>query len=91
MVVGDPSWMNFNTIWNTKWEWNVPGTDQYLINNYVRNEKYDYHHPSVSYGWNACGGYKRELGDGSIVSEGLPEKHTIYVLHYWDEFKPWRK
>lgn len=91
MVVGDPKWMNFDRIWNTKQIWKVPGTDQYLLNNYVKNEKYDYHHPNVSYGWNACGGYKRRLSDGSIVSHRLQEKHPIYVLHYWDEFKPWNK
>lgn len=90
MVVSNPKWMNFDKIWKTKWEWKVPGTDQFLINNYVRNEGYDYHHKDVDYGWNSCGGYKQCV-NGKLISAGLPEKHSIQVLHYWDEFKPWRR
>jgi lipopolysaccharide biosynthesis glycosyltransferase len=56
----------------------------------VRNEKYNYHHKDVHYGWNACGGYKKRVGN-KLISDGLPEKHDIYVLHYWDEFKPWNR
>ena len=53
---------------------------------------YDYTHPKISYGWNACAGYKkRNVEGGQLYSYGIKEQHEIFILHYWDEFKPWIK
>lgn len=88
-IVSDPSFMDFDAIVNAPQVFRCPGTDQYYLNNYCRSIKYDYTHPLIHYGWNSCAGYKRADGSGGYVSDGIPEKHPIHILHYWDEFKPW--
>lgn len=87
-VVSDPSFMEFKKIYSSNKVFKCPGTDQYLLNNYCRSINYDYTHPNIHYGYNSCGGYKK-VKNGKIYSRGIPEKHEIYILHYWDIFKPW--
>jgi hypothetical protein len=49
---------------------------------------YDYTHKNIHYGYNSCATYIKQLEDGTVVSDGIPEKHRVIVLHYWDK-KPW--
>jgi hypothetical protein len=87
-IVSDVNFLNFDKIYNSPQVFKCTGTDQYLLNNYCKLINYDYTHPTIHYGWNSCGGYKIEIGN-KIYSYGIPEKHEIYILHYWDVFKPW--
>jgi hypothetical protein len=91
MYVSDPNFFNFDTLKRTlNNDWCPGGLDQQLIWNYCKNIKYDYKHPDMYYGWNACSGYKKTLENGKIVASDIPEAgHEIYILHYWDCFKPW--
>lgn len=87
-IVSNPEFLDFDKIYKTQKVFKCPGTDQFLLNNYCKYINYDYTHPLIHYGWNSCGGYKLKKGD-NIFSYGLPEKHKIHILHYWDIFKPW--
>jgi lipopolysaccharide biosynthesis glycosyltransferase len=90
MIVSDPSFLNFNSILNTKITYNTPGTDQRLIFNYCKNIYYDYTHNEIHYGYNSCSGFIKVVNN-NIISSGIPEKHDIYVVHYWYHYKPWIK
>lgn len=91
MYVSDPDFLDYETLKKTVTTRKCPGgLDQELIWNYCLSIGYDYTHPDVSHGWNACGGYKKRE-NGKLVSTGIPEVHDVYILHYWDEFKPWNK
>lgn len=100
-IVGDPDWYNYERIEesynrNNK-QLHVPGIDQAAIYDYCQNIKYDYTHPEIGYGWNACAGYTRIFKDGSKyygICSGLkeadaPPEYQVYINHYWNEFKPW--
>lgn len=89
LIVSKPEFLDFHTILNTPIKYKCPGTDQLLIYNYFRVINYDYTHPLIDWGWNSCAGFKKILPSGICVSDGIKEQHTIHVLHYWDEFKPW--
>lgn len=90
LIVSEPSFINFERMLSIPIKYKVPGTDQQLIYNYCRTINYNYTHPLIHYGWNSCAGYKQIIDD-KIYSYGIPEKHRIFILHYWDEFKPWIK
>jgi len=90
-IVSDPSFFNFEKIINTPIKFSCPGTDQMLVFNYCKTINYDYTHPEVHWGYNSCSAFKKILNDGSIISDGIPEKHEIFVLHYWHHYKPWIK
>ena len=52
---------------------------------------YDYTHPKIHYGYNSCSPFKKILDNGKIISNGIPENHEIFVLHYWYHYKQWIK
>lgn len=87
-VVSDTTFLDFDKIYSAKSIFKCPGTDQYLLNNYCELINYDYTHDNIHFGWNSCAGYKLEIGN-KIYSYGIPEEHEIFILHYWDIFKPW--
>lgn len=87
-IVSNTDFLNFYKIYNSPIVFKCNGTDQFLLNNYCKYINYNYTHPLIHYGWNSCGGYKIKKGN-EIVSYGIPEKHKIHILHYWDIFKPW--
>ena len=90
LIVSDPTFLNFEKIYYTPLKYkNCTGTDQLLTYNYCKTIGYDYTHELIHWGWNSCGGYKKLLENGDIVSTGIPEKHKVHILHYWYEFKPW--
>ena len=88
-IVSDPSFFNFELILNTPIKYNCPGTDQMLVYNYCKTINYDYTNKDIHYGYNSCSAFKKVLENGKIISDGIPEKHEIYVLHYWYHYKPW--
>jgi hypothetical protein len=88
LIVSDPSFLDFEKIYNAKRVFKCPGTDQFLINNYCRLINYDYTHPLIHYGWNSCGNFKKVINN-EIYSDRIPEKHKIHILHYWFNYKPW--
>lgn len=98
LVVSDPSFIgSYEEVIKTPITQDCPGTcDQEVIWNLFKDiKKYEYTHPLVHYGWNACSGFKRFVFSGGefvrVFSDGttIPEKHEIHVLHYWYDFKPW--
>ena len=99
-VVGDPSWYNYEEIekvYRSNGRLTVPGYDQAAIHDYCKATNYDYTHPHIGFGWNACAGYTKISHDGSDwigICKGLKEKdypptYQVYLNHYWNEFKPW--
>jgi len=91
MVVSDPEFMNFNKLMQTFIDdrsFKYPGTDQAILNSYVRKIKYDYTHPNIGFEWNSCAGYT-VFTDKGATSIGLDYEHPVYINHYWHEFKPW--
>ena len=66
------------------------GTDQMMMNNYCKLINYDYIHKKIHYGYNSCAAFTKKEGS-NIVSDGIPEKHNVYILHYWFHYKPWIK
>lgn len=89
LIVNDPSFLEYEKLLQTPIVFKCPGTDQMLINNYCKYIKYDYTHELIHYGWNSCAKYKIYNSKGKLVSYGIPEKHKVFVLHYWYKFKPW--
>jgi len=92
MVVSDPSFLNFNKkieILKRDRTFRYPGTDQSLVNSYVKELGYDYEHPLVGFGWNHCAGYTKFIEGDIAVSAGLGSEYRINLNHYWHEFKPW--
>ena len=93
MVVSEPSFLDFDkkiNILKRDRTFRYPGTDQSLINSYVKEMNYDYSHESVGYGWNHCAGYTEFIDGDTAICSGLGEKYTIKLNHYWHEFKPWK-
>ncbi len=70
-----------------------PGRDQAVLFRYFRTIGYDYTHPAVGPGWNNCAGVTAVRRDGdrwAARSAGLAEDYEVHLIHYWDQFKPWR-
>jgi hypothetical protein len=70
-----------------------PGRDQAVLFRYFRTIGYDYTHPEIGMGWNHCAGVTevyREQGAWKARSRDLPEDYEVHVVHYWDQFKPWK-
>ena len=70
-----------------------PGADQAVLFRYFRTIGYDYTHPSVGPGWNHCAGVTRVWREGDrwkARSTGLADEYDVQVVHYWDQYKPWR-
>ena len=70
-----------------------PGRDQAVLFRYFTAVGYDYTHPVVNSPWNCCAGVAsiRRDGDGwAADSAGLDPPFAVKLLHYWDQFKPWR-
>jgi hypothetical protein len=101
-IVGDPEWYQYDKIEARYRELDghlsVPGHDQASIYEYCKSIDYDYTHPDIGLGWNACAGYTKlfRLDDEwTGICKGLKDPHApaeyqVYINHYWDEFKPWR-
>lgn len=90
-IVSDPTFFDFEKITNMEIKYNCQGTDQMMVYNYCKVINYDYTHPKIHYGYNSCSAFKKVLDNGKIISDGIPENHEIYVLHYWYHYKPWTK
>jgi len=91
MIVSDPDFLNFDRkidILKRDGKFIYPGTDQSLINSYVKEAKYDYSHELVGFGWNHCAGYT-EFSDNGAFNSGLHGNYEININHYWYNFKPW--
>ena len=90
MFVSEPKFMNFEKIYRMRYVYIYNGTDQMMMNNYCKLIHYDYTHTKIHYGYNSCAAFVKEECN-KIVSDGIPEKHEVYVLHYWYHYKPWTK
>jgi len=89
LIVPEPELLDYEILTNTPLEHYCPGNDQRIIYNYLMMNQDTYLHPLIDYGWNSCAGFKKRNSNGEIWSDGVPENHPIYILHYWEEFKPW--
>lgn len=89
MIVSDPSFFDFEKMYKTQYVHKCPGTDQMILFNYCRTIGYDYTHPNIHFGYNSCSAFMKVLDDGRIVSDGIPEEHDVYIVHYWFHYKPW--
>ena len=92
MVVSDPSFLDFDkkiSILKRDRTFKYPGTDQSLVNSYVKEMNYDYSHELVGYGWNHCAGYTKFINGDKAICSGLGDEYPINLNHYWHEFKPW--
>ena len=70
-----------------------PGRDQAVLFRYFRATGYDYTHPAVGPEWNSCAGVTRitRAGTGwAAHTVGLAPDYPVKLVHYWDQFKPWR-
>jgi hypothetical protein len=69
-----------------------PGKDQAVLFRYFRAIGYDYTHPEIGFEWNSCAGVTKvrfENGAWQAQTWALERNHEVYVVHYWDQFKPW--
>ena len=70
-----------------------PGRDQAVLFRYFQTTGYDYTHPEIGPEWNSCAGVtERYLEDGTwkARTQGLESDYRVHLVHYWDQFKPWR-
>jgi hypothetical protein len=69
-----------------------PGADQAVLFRYFRAIGYDYTHPEIGPEWNSCAGVTDVSRAGSgwcARTNGLGADHTVQIIHYWSQFKPW--
>jgi hypothetical protein len=69
-----------------------PGHDQAVLHRYFTTIGYDYTHPEIGLGWNSCAGITdvwQENGQWKAHTRTLAENHEVFIIHYWDQFKPW--
>lgn len=90
LVVPEPDMLDYEILLCTPMEHYCPGNDQCIIYNFLMTTQETYLHPDIGYEWNSCAGFKR-FDKGELRSHGVPEDHPVYILHYWDEFKPWNR
>jgi hypothetical protein len=70
-----------------------PGMDQAVLFRYFRTIGYDYTHPEIGPEWNSCAGVTEvrfEQGAWRAKTRGLARNYDVHVVHYWDQFKPWK-
>jgi hypothetical protein len=70
-----------------------PGRDQAVLFRYFQTIGYDYTHPEIGSGWNCCAGVTTIGAQGDqwkARTWALADNHDVYIVHYWDQFKPWR-
>jgi hypothetical protein len=70
-----------------------PGRDQAVLFRYFRTIGYDYTHPDIGFAWNSCRGVTDVHNEGGVWkahSHSLSPNHEVFIVHYWDQFKPWR-
>jgi|GEM_PF-1813477 len=92
MAVSDPEIFQFDNFIQQLMEdkkLSFPGTDQSILNSYIRKIGYNPIHPDIGFEWNSCAGYTVFSNDGTARSAGLDVEHNVYINHYWDTYKPW--
>ena len=70
-----------------------PGADQAVLFRYFRATGYDYTHPKAGPGWNHCAGVTevfRANNAWQARSTGMAPDYPVQIVHYWDQYKPWR-
>ena len=96
-IVGDTSFCDFDSIvssYNIKNMQIVTGHEQPLLYSYFRAIGYEYSHPAIGFGWNACSKFtklekKANRWTGRVF--GLnPEGYVVNINHYWNKYKPWK-
>lgn len=70
------------------------GEDQALLTDYFHHIGYDFTHPSVGFGWNACSRFVRLSKDDGGAWRGVscdqPEVSSVHIVHYWNgACRPW--
>ena len=70
------------------------GEDQVLLYDYFRSMGYDYRHPEIGPGWNACSKFVRLFkdphGEWRGLTRGLPASYPVHIVHYWNgACRPW--
>ncbi|MBN1674830.1 MAG: exostosin family protein [Kiritimatiellae bacterium] len=96
-LVADPAFYNYemilNCFLNHGKRFICRGEDQAMLFDYFLTIGYDYTHPEIGPGWNACAGYTRLRrgpgGEWAGETHGLARNHTVHINHYWGLYKPW--
>jgi hypothetical protein len=95
-IVSDPKFYDYEKILKShiknKRELSVPGVDQAILFTWFKHQGYDYTHPEVGPAWNSCsavGKLKKINGKWVGHTHGLKKDHTVYINHYWHNYKPW--
>ena len=97
-LVSDPSFYDYDKIvecfTRSGRSFQCAGEDQVLLHEYFKSIGYDYRHPEIGPGWNACSKFVRlfkdERGVWHSETQGLPEKYPVHIVHYWNgACRPW--
>ena len=92
LIISDPSFIKYEEIITNYRGMMCKGFDQALLFSHFKQVGYNYTHPEIGSEWNSCAGYtqltKTECGWKGHTVLPLPP-HSVYINHYWDEFKPW--
>ena len=99
-IVSDPQILNWKAILSTFEDggcnYQVPGTDQAMLHQYLKHIGYDHTHPKVGHEWNHCAGlnafrtahFEDDLGNGPAMPDNIFQ--PVCINHYWYNFKPWQ-
>ncbi len=97
-LVSDPAFYDYEKIVDcfarSGQSFQCAGEDQVLLYEYFKSIGYDYRHPEIGPGWNACSKFVRLFKDGQGAwrgeTQGLPEKYPVHIAHYWNgACRPW--
>ena len=97
-LVSDPSFYDYDKIVEcfirSGQSFQCAGEDQVLLYEYFKSIGYDYRHPEIGPGWNACSKFVRlfrdERGAWHGETRGLAEKYPVHIVHYWNgACRPW--
>ena len=92
MLVSDPrilDWDDIISILMRDRGFRYPGTDQSLLNSYLKESNYDYTHESVGFEWNSWAKYTVFDEQMNARCVGLDREHDVFINHYWNFAKPW--
>ena len=96
-IVSDPSFLDYDKLRNfalkREWVFKSPGTDQALLDMYLKENNYDFTHKEIGCEWNSCAKYgivtMDSLYNFDIKYKNQDEEYPVKINHYWSEFKPW--
>lgn len=96
-IVSDPDFLDYDKLYELaqqlNFKFDVPGTDQALLDVYCRKIGYNFVHKDIGCEYNSCAGYGLvDIDDEynfSITYKNKDIEYPVKINHYWNEFKPW--